>query len=84
MLSLTSSALSFNSPSVLPRVGHATTGARAVTFANENEMEPEEGWNVDNLMGMMDEADEKMGGPTTKEVYENARSFELTFKTIES
>ena len=53
MLSLSSTALSFTGPTALPRAGLATR-TRPV-FANENEREPEEGWNVDNLMGMMDD-----------------------------
>merc|ERR1719426_266573 len=70
MLSLSSSAsLSFASPSTLHRVSAAPQRIRPV-FANENEMEPDEGWGVENLMGMMEDAEEAAGGPTTKEVYE--------------
>ena len=57
MLSLTSCALSFSAPSTLPRGLAAAARARPV-FANENEMEPDGGWGVDNLMDMMDTADE--------------------------
>lgn len=68
MLSLSSTALSFTGPTALPRAGLATR-TRPV-FANENEMEPEEGWNVDNLMGMMDDAEETAGGPKVAEIYD--------------
>ena len=37
-------------------LGLAPSMARAQVSMNANEMEPEEGWNVDNLTGMMDEA----------------------------
>ena len=58
MLSLASSSLSFCAPSTLARGGVAA-GARArPVLANENEMEPDGGWGVDNLMDMMDTADE--------------------------
>ena len=58
MLSLASSSLSFSAPSTLARGGVAA-GARArPVVANENEMEPDGGWGVDNLMDMMDTADE--------------------------
>eukprot|EP00964_Phaeocystis_antarctica_P138031 scaffold102669_cov64-Phaeocystis_antarctica.AAC.2 len=58
MLSLASSSLSFSAPSTLARGGVAA-GARArPVLANENEMEPDGGWGVDNLMDMMDTADE--------------------------
>ena len=33
-------------------------------------MEPDEGWNVDNLMDMMEDSENAVGGPTTKEVFE--------------
>jgi len=33
-------------------------------------MEPEEGWNVDNLMGMMEDSEDAVGGPTTKEIFD--------------
>ena len=56
MLSLSSTALSFTSASTLPR-GVVAPRARPV-FANENEMEPDGVWGVDNLMDMMDTADE--------------------------
>jgi len=69
MLSLTSCALSFSAPSTLPRGLAAAARARPV-FANENEMEPDGGWGVDNLMDMMDTADEAGGGPTVAQVYE--------------
>merc|ERR1719486_1140774 len=35
-----------------------------------NEMEPDEGWNVDNLDALMDMAEDDAGGPTTKEIYD--------------
>lgn len=58
MLSLASSSLAFSAPSTLAR-GSVAVGSRArPVFANENEMEPEGGWGVDNLMEMMDTADE--------------------------
>ena len=58
MLSLASSSLAFSAPSTLAR-GSVAAGSRArAVFANENEMEPEGGWGVDNLMEMMDTADE--------------------------
>ena len=58
MLSLASSSLAFSAPSTLAR-GSVAAGSRArPIFANENEMEPEGGWGVDNLMEMMDTADE--------------------------
>ena len=58
MLSLASSSLAFSAPSTLAR-GSVAAGSRArPVFANENEMEPEGGWGVDNLMEMMDTADE--------------------------
>ena len=66
MLSLASASLSFASPA-LPRVGLSRAGP---IRANENEMEPDEGWNVDNLMDMMEDSEEAVGGPTTKEVFE--------------
>jgi len=37
-------------------LGLAPSMARAQVSMNMNEMEPEEGWNVENLTGMMDEA----------------------------
>ena len=37
-------------------LGLAPSMARAQVSMNMNEMEPEEGWNVDNLTGMMDDA----------------------------
>ena len=39
-------------------------------IANQNEMEPEDGWNVDNLIGMMDDAEESIGGPTVAETFD--------------
>ena len=56
--SLASSALSFTPPSTLARGGVAAGSRARPVFANENEMEPEEGWGVDNLMEMMGAADE--------------------------
>ena len=37
-------------------LGLAPSMARAQVSMNANEMEPEEGWNVDNLTGMMEDA----------------------------
>ena len=52
-------------------MGHLLGMPRArPIFANENEMEPDEGWNVDNLMDMMEDSENAVGGPTTKEVFE--------------
>merc|ERR1719238_754439 len=52
------------------RGAFTAAGRTASIRLNENEMEPDEGWNVDNLMGMMDAAEESAGGPTTKEIFE--------------
>lgn len=46
------------------------TGRVGPIRLNANEMEPEEGWNVENLMEMMDTAEDAAGGPTTKEIFE--------------
>ena len=52
------SLAAFSAPSTLAR-GSVAAGSRTrPVFANENEMEPEGGWGVDNLMEMMDTADE--------------------------
>ena len=59
MLSLASAAsLAFAPPSTLPRaVGMQHFGVpRVGRVMLQNEMEPDEGWNVDNLSGLMDEA----------------------------
>ena len=56
--SFASSALSFTAPSTLARGGVAASSRARPVFANENEMEPDGGWGVDNLMDMMDTADE--------------------------
>jgi|ERR1712228_330550 len=69
MLSLPSFSLSFVTPSSV--VSHTPLAYRAgPTFLNSNEMEPEEGWNVENLMGMMDDAEATAGGPTTSETFD--------------
>jgi len=52
MLSLVSASLSFSAP-LVPRIGASRVGP---IVADANEMEPEEGWNVDNLSTMMDDA----------------------------
>jgi len=52
MLSLVSASLSFTAP-VAPRIGASRVGS---IVADANEMEPTEGWNVDNLTNMMDDA----------------------------
>lgn len=52
MLSLVSASLSFSAP-VAPRIGASRVGS---IVADANEMEPTEGWNVDNLTNMMDDA----------------------------
>ena len=63
---LASSALSFTAPSMLPRGGVAAASRARPVFASgdENEMEPEGGWGVDNLMDMMDAADDDDGDDT--------------------
>ena len=58
MLSFASSStLSFAAPSTLARGGVAAGSRARPVFLNENEMEPDGGWGVDNLMDMMDTAD---------------------------
>jgi len=52
-----------------PALPHTTFG-RTTTVRLANEMEPDEGWNVDNLMDMMEASEEAVGGPSTKEIYE--------------
>lgn len=52
-----SSTLSFAAPSTLARGGVAPGSRARPVFLNENEMEPDGGWGVDNLMDMMDTAD---------------------------
>merc|ERR1719486_1794904 len=53
-------------------VGPALAPARIASCrpVMANEMEPDEGWNVDNLDALMDMAEADAGGPTTKEVYD--------------
>lgn len=58
MLSLASSSLAFSAPSTVARGSVAAVSRARPVFANENEMEPDGGWGVDNLMDMMDTADE--------------------------
>lgn len=55
---LASSSLSFSAPSARVHAPRLRAGA---PYANANEMEPGEGWNVDNLSGMMDDAVEAAG-----------------------
>merc|ERR1719382_265675 len=69
MLAAPLAACAFTAAPVL----HGTfSGAGRVTSvqANQNEMEPEEGWNVANLSELMDLAEDADDGPTTKEIYE--------------
>jgi len=66
MLSLASSSISYVAPTLPSRIGMARVG----TIRAQNEMEPDEGWNPDNLLSLMDDAEEATGGPTTKEVFE--------------
>jgi light-harvesting complex I chlorophyll a/b binding protein 4 len=70
MLSIASASLSFSAPVALPRFGVARAGPIRL---NENEMEPEEGWNPENLMDMMDTAEATVGGATVAEVFERPR-----------
>jgi len=57
-------SLSFSAPSaaLLPRAARASVRM-------QNEMEPDEGWGVDNLMEMMGDADAAAGGPTVEEIF---------------
>ena len=67
------SAPSFSSfaPAFAASAPPRLTASRAgVIIANQNEMEPEDGWNVDNLIGMMDDAEESIGGPTVAETFD--------------
>jgi len=59
MLSLTTAAISFSSLSAPLRP--AVSFGRIGTVVAQNEMEPGEGWNVDNLTGMMDDAVQASG-----------------------
>lgn len=70
MLSLTSATLGFSAVGFSSLSRPTVAPAAASVFANENELEPEEGWNVDNLMEAMEMAETVAGGPTTAEIYE--------------
>jgi len=65
MLALASTSLSYTAPALPSRVG-----LRAGVVRAQNEMEPDEGWNVDNLMTMMDDSEEAVGGPKVAEVFD--------------
>jgi hypothetical protein len=44
--------------------------SRSGQIRAQNEMEPEEGWNAENLFDLMEESEEAAGGPTTAEIYD--------------
>jgi hypothetical protein len=68
MLSLSGCSVAFVAPAVPPPL----TGLAKLQphLMSDNSMEPDEGWNVENLMDMMDMAEDEAGGPTTKEIYD--------------
>ena len=60
MLALASASLSFSAPA-MPR-SFVSSRIGAIAANANNEMEPDEGWNVDNLTGMMEDAVQASGG----------------------
>lgn len=50
----------------LPLMARHASAVRVLSISMQNEMEPEEGWGVDNLMGMMEDAEAADSGKTTE------------------